>query len=135
MTNYQTSTNDPITADPDTLRRAIALVRALRDPAFPGIVLMLGMTAVGFAVLAFTAVTLSKVNFVPLQAPFVVSGGFGGAALITLGALLAAVQAERRAQTRSTAEMGRMVDEVDALVNLALTYHNQTRRVPRHRIE
>lgn len=58
------------------------------------------------------------VPYVALQLPFVVSGALGGAALVTAGALLAAVLAERRDQAIARAEMREVVDELCAIAHL-----------------
>lgn len=104
----------------ETLRRAIALVRVVRDPAFPGLVFLTGVLLSGGAVLGFTALKVTGTPFVPLQTPFVVSGALGGLALIAVGALLAAVLAERRDRALARAEAQRVVDGVGALVRAAL---------------
>lgn len=86
----------PVDQDSETLRRAIALVRALRDPASPGLVVMLGVAVAGAITLAVTVFGIADARFVPLQIPHLLSGGIGGAALVAVGALLAAVQFDRR---------------------------------------
>lgn len=107
------------TTDSETLRRAIAVVRALRDPALPGLVFLLSLIIVGWVALAVTVFEMAEARFVPLQTPHLVSGAFGGAALLTVGALLAAVQAERRDRAQAVREMQQTVDAVTALVRTA----------------
>lgn len=105
--------------DPETLRRAVALVRVIRDPALPGLVFLFALVVAGAAVVAGTVLSAASIGFVPLQMPYVVSGGFAGVALIAVGALLAAVQAERRDRVVACHEMQQLVDQLSALVRSA----------------
>lgn len=102
--------------DSDTLRRAIALVQLARDPALPGLVFLLGLAVAGGVTVAVTALRIGDTPHVALQTPHVVSGGLAGVALIAVGALLAAVHAERRARVLASKQMRHVVDGVDALV-------------------
>lgn len=113
--------------DPETLRRAIALVRAVRDPALPGMMVMLAMAVAGGVTLAVTVFGIAGVPFVPLQIPHLVSGGFGGAALVALGASLTAMQSERRDRARALSEMQDLVDGVAALVDGVRRYRPEMR--------
>lgn len=103
--------------DSETLRRAIALVRALRDPALPGLVVMLGVAVAGAITLVVTVFGIADARFVPLQVPHLLSGGIGGAALVAVGALLAAVQSDRRDRARARSEMRELVHGVGVLVH------------------
>lgn len=107
------------TIDSDTLRRAVALVRVLRDPALPGLVFLLSLILIGATALTVTVFQVANAGFVPLQSPHVVSGGFSGVALMTIGCLLAAVHAERRDRALAISEMQHRVDAVTALVRTA----------------
>lgn len=115
----RTGRADPLDQDAETLRRAIALVRALRDPALPGLVVMLGVVVAGGVILAVTVFGMADARFVPLQMPYLVSGGLGGSALIVVGTLLAAVQSERRDRARARSEMQDLIDGVGMLVHCA----------------
>lgn len=105
-------------ADTETLQRAIALVRAWRDPALPGLVFLIALAITGGGAIAFVVFHIVGVPYVALQFPFVVSGALGGAALVTAGALLAAVLAERRDRAIGCAQMREVVDELCAIVHL-----------------
>lgn len=105
--------------DSDTLRRALALIRALRDPALPGLVFLPLVALIGCAALVVALVGTAGTPYVALQLPYVVSGGFGGVALVVIGALLTAVQAERRDRVAATVDMRDMVTEVCALTSAA----------------
>lgn len=95
--------------DTGTVPRAIALVRAVRDPALPGLLVGCGLTVAGVMLLIFAAVGAASAPYLPLQVPYLVSGGFGGAALIAVGAVLAAIQAECRDRTIARLEMDQAV--------------------------
>jgi len=105
-------------SDAETLQRAIALVRAWRDPALPGLVFLIALAVTGGGAIAFVVFHIVGVPYVALQFPFVVSGALGGAALVTAGALLAAVLAERRDRAIASAEIREVVDEFCAIVHL-----------------
>lgn len=106
--------------DTETLRRAVALVRALRDPALPGILFLLGVVVAGVVALTVTVINVAATPYVALQTPHIVSGGVGSLALIAVGTLLAAVQAERRDRVLARVDMRHLVDDVSALVTTAV---------------
>ncbi|WP_034270625.1 hypothetical protein [Haloechinothrix halophila] len=106
--------------DSETLRRAIALARAWRDPALPGFAFLLLLAVTGSVVLVITVVATTGTPYVALQLPYVISGGFGGVALVAIGALLAAVQAERHDRVAAIEQTREVVDEVCALTGAAL---------------
>lgn len=105
--------------DSETLRRAVALVRLWRDPALPGLVFSVAVVLPGMAGIAFTAWKVAGNPYVPLQMPFLVSGGLGGAALVVLGSVLGAVLAERRDRAIARIEMQDAVDETASILYLA----------------
>lgn len=102
--------------DAATLRRAIALVRFVRDPALPGLLLGAGLVVAGFAMLVLAVFGVAGVEFVPLQSPYLLSGGVGGLALVAVGVVVFTVQAERRDLTDARHEIDRLGREVIALV-------------------
>lgn len=106
--------------DSETLRRALALVRAWRDPAMPGLVFLPLLAVIGCAALVITVLDMAGTYYVALQLPFFISGGLGGVALVVIGALLAGVQAERRDRVMATEQTREVVDEVCALTSAAL---------------
>lgn len=106
--------------DSETLRRAIALARAWRDPALPGFAFLLLLAAIGSVALVITVVAAAGTPYVALQLPYVISGGFGGVALVAIGVLLAAVQAERRDRVAATEQTREVVNEICALAGAAL---------------
>lgn len=105
--------------DSETLRRAIALVRVLRNPALPGVLFLLGLVLAGGITLVLALFAVAGTPYVPLQMPYLVSGAFTGVAFVTAGALLAAIQAERLDRVRARSEMQVVVDELSALVRSA----------------
>lgn len=114
--------------DSETLRRAIALVRVLRNPALPGLVFLLGLVVAGCSALILTVFTIADTPYVPLQMPFLVSGGFTGVAFIAAGALLAAIQAERHDRVLARLQMQEAVDELSAFVRSVAHAHRERTR-------
>lgn len=106
-------------ADSETLRRALALIRVWRDPALPGLLFHGLLVLAGFAVLVVGVIAMTGTPYVPLQLPYLVSGGLGGAALLGIGAVLTAVLAERRDRAVATAQLQDAVDEVREIVSIA----------------
>lgn len=104
--------------DSETLRRALILVRAWRDPALPGLVFLTVLTLAGATALAFTVLRVAGIPYVALQLPFVISGGLGGAALVVVGAMLAGVLAERRDRAIARTQMREVVDELCVVTRL-----------------
>lgn len=104
--------------DSETLRRALALIRVWRDPALPGLLFHGLLTLGGFAVLVVGVIAMVGTPYVPLQLPYLVSGGFGGAALLGVGAVLTAVLAERRDRAAAVAQMQDVVDEVREITSI-----------------
>jgi hypothetical protein len=122
------------------LKRALALVRFLRDPAFPGMVLMAGLVLAGLFALAYGWYGTARAIYVPLQFPEVVSGGLGGVALIGLGIGLLDVQIDRFHAARERRLIDDVLDEMAGLVALgpklrhrAMARRGQFRRAPSHR--
>lgn len=101
------------------LRRAIALVRAVRDPSTPGLLFLCMLAATGFVMVALGWRGAAALPYVPLQMPFVVSSSIAGVALVATGAVLAAVLGERRDGAHATAEMNEVVTGLTALVRSA----------------
>lgn len=101
------------------LRRALALVRLLRDPALPGLLLMSALVATGFGVLYLGWRGAARTIYVALQLPELVSGAIGGLALIGLGIGLFNLQMTRRYAAREQELTDEIIDEVAAVVALA----------------
>lgn len=102
--------------DSETLRRALALARFMRNPALPGLIFLLLVIVAGCVTLVLAVFAMTDAIYVPLQLPFVISGGFTGVAFIAAGALLAAIQAERYDRAQARYEMQQAVDELSGLV-------------------
>lgn len=115
--------------DSDTLRRAVTLVRLWRDPALPGLVFSIVVALAGMTGIAFTVWKVAGDPYVPLQMPFLVSGGLGGAALVVMGAVLGAVLAERRDRAMARIEMQDAVDETASILRL-VTLRQERRDQP-----
>ena len=87
------------------------MTRTRRDPVF--VTLVVGIVLVVGGFLAFilgwrgAAGTLS----VPLQLPYLVSGGIGGIALVAMGLALVNLASARRETARELAKLQSLVDE------------------------
>ena len=100
------------------VRRALAVVRLLRDPAFPGLVLMTALILTGFGVLYAGWRGAARTAYVALQLPELVSGAVAGLALIGLGVALLNLQMSRRYAAREQELTDEIIDEVAAVVAL-----------------
>lgn len=105
--------------DSETLRRALALIRVWRDPALPGLLFYGLLVLAGLAVLVVGVIAMAGTPYVPLQLPYLVSGGLGGGALLGAGAVLTAVLAERRDRAVATAQLQDVVDGVREIAGIA----------------
>lgn len=114
--------------DSETLRRAIALARIMRNPALPGLIFLVLLAVFGCVTLVVAVFAISDSVHVALQMPYLVSGGFTAVAFVAAGALLAAVQAERYDRAQARSEMQRVVDELSGLVRLAARIRREARR-------
>lgn len=113
--------------DADTLRRALALVNLLRDPALPGILVGLGFVAAGVALVGVAWTGVAGTLLVPLQTPYVVSGGLGGAGLIAVGVLVASIQLDRRDRVETGDEIAQVSRELVALAGAVRARRNRAR--------
>jgi hypothetical protein len=80
-------------------------------PIFVGI----GVTIVGFLLITFAWAQISGEEFVPLQMPYLVSGGLTGIGLILVGMALAAVQSQRIEGAARAQQIERVAASVAAL--------------------
>jgi hypothetical protein len=101
------------------VRRALAVVAWLRDPAFPGLVMMATIAIAGAVSIYFGWRAVARTIYVPLQLPALVSGGIGGLALIGLGLFLFDLQMSRRDLARERKHNADLLDEIASLVTLA----------------
>lgn len=105
-------------ADP-LVRRALTVVRWLRDPALPGLVVMVVIALAGVGAIWFAWRGVARTIYVPLQLPELVSGGLGGIALIGLGLALFDLQMTRRELAQERRHNADILDEIASLVTLA----------------
>jgi hypothetical protein len=114
-----TASGSPSGAPDALLRRALAVVAWLRDPALPGLLLMALLMALGFVAFYLGWRGSARTIYVALQIPHVVSAGIAGVALVALGAALFNVQMSRRDAAREEKLTDDVLDEIAALVALA----------------
>jgi hypothetical protein len=112
--------------DSETLRWAIDAARLVRNPVFPGAVLAALLVVAGVLILAVSGWGISRQQYVALQLPFVISGGFGALGLITAGASLASVLGHRRDQAMADEEFGAVLAEMTGLAREELTRREPT---------
>lgn len=62
--------------DPEVVRRAIAFVRILHDPALPGLLVFSVFMVAGVVTLVVSGFMIKDLIFVPQQVPTLISGGF-----------------------------------------------------------
>lgn len=103
------------------LRRALSLIRVLGSPALPGILWHCAMGFAGVGAIVLGALGSGGSPVVPLQVPYLVSGGMVGVALVAVGALFASMHSERHDWAQASVQMDEVIDEVGSLVNDVLT--------------
>ncbi len=101
--------------DDESLQKALKLVRLARNPSLPGVAFQVAVAVAGLGGVAIAVISMGGKLYVAYQLPHLISGGFGGAALIAIGALLAAVLAERADRIRARHQLQRIVDGVTEL--------------------
>lgn len=104
--------------DTGALRRAVDLVRLFQDPVFPGIVISVVAAFAGFGLLLFATLRVEDALYLPLQLPYLISGGLTGIALVMVGTFACAVLSERRSQAAADQQFREIVDEVGRLARL-----------------
>lgn len=77
-------------------------------PVYVGV----GCIAIGLALVAYTWLRVADLASVPLQLPWIASGGFSGVGLVVIGALLVNITVKRR----ESAERRRQIAELANLV-------------------
>jgi hypothetical protein len=101
------------TTEIDAPRRRVQLRLPSLDPSSPALTWIgLGVTALGFAVIAFSWGKVAALLDVSLQLPYVVSGGLTGLALVVVGMTAVNVAARRQ----DGAERAREVEALQAVL-------------------
>ena len=101
------------------VRRALNVVRWLRDPALPGLLMMVVIVLGGLVAIYFGWRGVARTIYVPLQLPEIVSGGLGGIALVGLGLALFDLQMTRRELALERKQNADILNEIASLVTLA----------------
>ena len=88
----------------------------LDDPATPGLLLFAGIALAGFVVMGIGFdVATGYYHRVFAQTPIILSGGFGGLALVLMGSGLASIQTSRGLAAQERRETELVLDEIAAL--------------------
>ena len=119
MSSTKIDLKDPL------VRRALTVVKWLRDPALPGLIIMVVLVVAGAVGLFFGWRAAARTILVPLQLPSLVSGGLGGLALIGLGLALFDLQMTRRNLAEERRHNDDLLDEVASLVVVAPKIRNR----------
>lgn len=107
-----------IAQDP-AFAKAIELVRFWRDPATAAL-LPLSLIAIGgFVAIAFGWRAAARTVAVPLQTPALISGGFGGLALVAIACLVGSIHFSRGDAARERAEIDDLIQEARSLLDVA----------------
>lgn len=109
------------------VRRALNVVRWLRDPALPGLLMMIVIVLGGVVAIYFGWRGVARTIYVPLQLPEIVSGGVGGIALIGLGLALFDLQMTRHELALERKQNADILDEIASLVTLAPEMRRRSR--------
>ena len=110
------------------VRRALTVVAWLRDPALPGLLIMMAIAIGGGIGLYFGWRGVARTIHVPLQIPELVSGGLGGIALVGLGLTLFDLQMTRRDQARERRQHADLLHEIASLVTMAPDMRRRAKR-------
>lgn len=116
--------DDPDITDDDVVRM-LNVVRFLRDPGTPALSVLGGAVLVGFGGIVLGWRAAARTLAVPLQTPALVSGGFGGIAIIATACLVASIHLSRRDAAREDNQLDRLIDEAYELLKVAPDLRNQ----------
>jgi hypothetical protein len=105
-------------------------VAALRDPGIQAAIVLLLLTVAGFVMLGLSWRGGARTPYVPLQLPWLVSGGMAGLALIGMGLGAWSVHLGRRADAAHRADVEDLVREA---AELAEELRTGRRQLPRRR--
>ena len=87
-------------------------MNARRDPFSGSLAVLGGAVIAGFVLVAVASRSVAATPSVATQVAYVVSGGFGGLALIGFGLGLGLVQVRRRDASRRRAELRRLAETI-----------------------
>jgi hypothetical protein len=95
--------------------RAAVLRRWLTDDSPAPVYAGVSLVAFGLLLIAYTWLRVADLASVPLQLPWVASGGFTGAGLVVVGALLVNVTVKRRESAERRKQIAELALLVEAL--------------------
>jgi hypothetical protein len=88
----------------------------MQGPAKIATYIGVGMTLLGFALIALAWNGAAELDFIQGQFPYVLSGGLGGLGLVIAGMAVLAIQTQRTITAERARDMGRLQHEVDQLI-------------------
>lgn len=106
--------------DSDTLRWVLDLAKLARDPVLPGLIMAVLLVVIALCTLLWSGLSMAKFDYVALQLPYAVSGGFGAMGLLIVGVILGSVLGNRRDQAFADEEFTRLGAEISDLTHLVL---------------
>ena len=92
------------------------LFARIREPFTAGMILAVLLVAGGFIIVGFAWRGAARTLFVPLQLPYMISGGFAALGLVALGLAVARVQVDRLHDAQEKRAFDDMVREAAELV-------------------
>lgn len=95
------------------------VLRRACEPFYVTVIIACGLIAGGFAILALSWRGVARLMLVPLQLPFLVSGGVGGVALIGIGAAILGIQLARYQRAKERREIEDLLMAATDLLTLA----------------
>ena len=94
----------------------VAVFRALRDPAMRAILVLVALAAIGYTMMWLGWRGAARTIFVPLQSPWVMSGGLGGLAVLGMALGAWSVHVGRRQDAQNRAAEERLVRDAVLLI-------------------
>lgn len=101
------------------------LVGALSDPLAASSWVAGAMVAAAFIAFHLAWRGAAATLAVPVQVPYLVSGGVGGLCLLIAGLTLLHTQTRRRRTARTHRQLGELVAEAEALLEAVRTRHDE----------
>lgn len=92
------------------------LLASLREPAVRVVATLLLLIVAGFVVLGLAWHGSARTTYVPLETPWLISGGIGGLALVGMGVGALSIHLSRRERAEQLEAMGDLIRAAAELV-------------------